>query len=48
MVNREVKYPDILPQEQPPAHLSLSRSSLVKIDVDVYNNNTSNDINYEK
>ena len=45
MGNREVNYPDILPQEQPPAHLSLSCNSRIKIDVNVYNNNTRNDIN---
>ena len=45
MDNREVNYPDILPQEQPPTHLSLSCNSRVKIDVNVYNNSTSNDIN---
>ena len=44
MCNREVNYPDILPQEQPPKHLSLSCNSRVKIDVDVYNNITRNDI----
>ena len=37
MGNREVNYPDILPQEQPPTHLSLSCNSSVKIDVNVYN-----------
>ena len=41
MGNREVNYPDILPQEQPPIHLSLSCNSRVKID----NNTTKNDIN---
>ena len=45
MGNREVNYPDILPQEQPPTHLSLSCNSRVKIDVHVYNNTTRNDIN---
>ena len=45
MGNREVNYPDILPQEQPPTHLSLSCNSRVKIDVNVYNNSTRNDIN---
>ena len=45
MGNREVNYPDILPQEQPPTHLSLSCNSRVKIDVNVYNNTTRNDIN---
>ena len=44
MGNREVYYPDILPQEQPPTHLSLSCYSHVKIDVNVYNNTTRNDI----
>ena len=42
MGNREVYYPDILPQEQPPTRLSLSCNSRVKI---VYNNTTRNDIN---
>ena len=42
MGNREVNYPDILPQEQPPTHLSLSCNSRVKIDVNVYNNTTKN------
>ena len=45
MGNREVYYPDILPQEQPPTHLSLFCNSRVKIDVIVYNNTTRNDIN---
>ena len=45
MGNREVNYPDVLPQEQLPAHLSLSYNSHVKIDVKVYNNTTRNDIN---
>ena len=45
MGNREVNYPDILPQEQLPTHLSLSCNSRVKIDVTVNNNNTRNDIN---
>ena len=45
MGNRDVNYPDILPQEQPSTHLFLSCNSLVKIDVNVYNNTTSNDIN---
>ena len=44
MGNREVNYPDILPQEEPPIHLSLSCNARVKIDVNVYNNTTSNDI----
>ena len=44
MGNREVNYPDILPQEQPPRRLSLSCSSHVKIDVNIYNNTTRNDI----
>ena len=42
MGNREVNYPDILPQEQPPTHLSLWCNSRFKI---VYNNTTRNDIN---
>ena len=45
MGNREANYPDILAQEQPPTHLSLSCNSRVKIDVNVYNNTISNDIN---
>ena len=45
MGNREVNYPDILPQERPPTHLSLSCNSHVEIDVNVYNNTTRNDIN---
>ena len=45
MGNREVIDPDILPQEQSPTHLSLSCNSRVKIDVNVYNNTTRNDIN---
>ena len=38
MGNRKVNYPDILPQEKPPTHLSLSCNSHVKIDVNVYKN----------
>ena len=45
MDNREVNYPDILPQEQPPEHLSLSCNVHVKIDVNVYNTTTRNNIN---
>ena len=45
MDNREINNPDILPQEQPPTHLSLSCYSRVKIDVNIYNNNTRNDVN---
>ena len=45
MGNREVNYPDILPQEQPPTHLSLSCNSRGKSDFNVYNNTTRNDIN---
>ena len=45
MGNREVNYPDILPQEQSSKHLSLSCNSRVQIDVNVYNNTTRNDIN---
>ena len=45
MGKREVNYPDILPQEQVPKHLSLSYNAHVKIDVNVYNNPTRNDIN---
>ena len=48
MGNREVNYPDILPQEQLPTHLSLSCNSRVKIDVNVYNNTTRNDVNSGK
>ena len=44
MSNREVNYPDILPQEQPSTHLSLSCNSRVKIDVNVYNNITRKEI----
>ena len=44
MGSREVNYPDILLQEQPPTHLSLSCNSRVKIDVNVYNNTTRNDL----
>ena len=44
MGNREFNYPDILPHEQPPTHLSLSCNSRVKIDINVYNNTTRNDI----
>ena len=45
MGNREVNYPDILPQEQTPTHLSLSCNSRVRIDVNVSNNTTRSDIN---
>ena len=45
MGNTEVNDPDILPQEQPPTHLSLWCNSCVKIDVNVYNNTTKNDFN---
>ena len=45
MGNREINYPDILPQEQPPTHLSLPCNTRVEIDVKVYNNTTRNDIN---
>ena len=48
MGNREVNYPDILPQEQPPTQLTLSCNSRVQIDVNVYNNTTRNDINSRK
>ena len=48
MGNRETNYPDIVPQEQLPIHLSLSCNSRVKIDVNVYNNTTRNDINSRK
>ena len=43
MGNREVNYPDILPQEQPPTHLSCN--SRVKNDVNVYNKTTRNKTN---
>ena len=43
--NRELTYPYILPQEQPPKHLSLSCNVHVKIDFNVYNNTIWNDIN---
>ena len=45
MRNGEVNYTNILPQEQPPIHLSLSCNSRVRIDVNVYNNTARNDIN---
>ena len=45
MGNREVNYPGILPQDQPPTHLSLSCNSRFEIDVNVYNTTTRNDIN---
>ena len=45
MDNIEVSYPDILPQEQPPKHLSMSCNARVKIDVNVYNNTKRNDNN---
>ena len=45
MGNREVSYPDILPQEQPPTYLSPLCNARVKIDVNVYNDTTRNDIN---
>ena len=45
MGNREVNYPDILSQEQSPTHLFLSCNSRVNIDVNVYNNDTKNEIN---
>ena len=44
MRNREINYPDILRQEQPPARLSLSCNSRVKIDVNVYFSTTKNAI----
>ena len=43
MGNREVHYPDILPQEQQPTRLSMSCILRVKIDVNVYNNTIKND-----
>ena len=45
MSDREINYPDILLQEQPCTHLSLSCNSRVKIDVNVYINTTRNGIN---
>ena len=48
MGNREINYPDILPQEQPSTHLSLAFNSRVKIDVNVYNNTTRNHVIHEK
>ena len=45
MGNREVNYPDILPQEQSPTHLSLLFNSRVKTDVNIYKNTTRNYIN---
>ena len=45
MGNREVNYLDILPQEQLPTHLSLPCYLRVKIDVNVNNNTTRNEIN---
>ena len=45
MGNREINNPEILPQEQPHKHLSLSCNARVKIDVKVYNTTTRNDIN---
>ena len=44
MCNKEITYPDILPQEQPPTYLSLSCNSRIKLDVNVYNNTTRKDI----
>ena len=48
MGDREVNYHDILPQEQPPTHLSLLCNARVKIDVNVYNTTTRNDSNSRK
>ena len=45
MRNKKINYIDILPQEQPPNHLSMSCNSRVKTDVNVYNNITRNTIN---
>ena len=46
MGNREVNYLDILPQEeQPTKHLWLSCNAHVKIDVNMYNTTTRNDMN---
>ena len=45
MGNREVNYPHMLPQEQPPKHLSLSCKAHVKIDGNVHITATMNDIN---
>ena len=48
MGNREVNYPDILPQEQPFIQLSLPCRSYVKIDFNVYNNTSRNVVNSGK
>ena len=42
MGNREVNYSDILPQEQPPKHLSPSCNAHIKIDINVYNTRKDN------
>ena len=44
MGNKEVNYPDILPQERLPTHMFLSCNSRVKIDVNIYNNIKRKDI----
>ena len=36
MGNKKVNYPDILMQEQPPKHLSLSCNSCVKFDIKAF------------
>ena len=48
MDKREVNYPDILPQEQLPTHLSLLCNAHVKIDVNVYNNTKGTILIHEK
>ena len=48
MGNREVNYLHILPQVQPPKHLSVPCNSPVKIDVNVYNDTTTNDQIHKK
>ena len=46
--NKEVNYPDILPQEHPPTYLFLSCNSRAKINVNFYDNTTRNDSNSTK
>ena len=48
MDNKDINSPDILPQEKLLKRFSLSRNSRTKIDVKVYNNYTTNDINLWK
>ena len=45
MGNRDVKYLEMLPQEQLSTHLSMPCILPVKIDVNVYHNTTRNDNN---